>query len=166
MCNKNKKESKNKTEEEITKEKGEYKYIVLISSDTTLTASNIVINYETRPEIEEDFRQLKNIWGLQNFKSTKYLFIVFHIVTMLLGYLFYIVYKNTEEGAKYKNQTLETILKNRKKKIRQRFTSVKELIVFSENEYGIVEFGDFLDIYADSGNIIRIKIKEVIKCPK
>lgn len=72
-----KKESKNKTEEEITKEKGEYKYIVLISSDTTLTASNIVINYETRPEIEEDFRQLKNIWGLQNFKSTKYLFIVF-----------------------------------------------------------------------------------------
>lgn len=99
-------ESKYLTEDDITYKKKNFKYIALMCTNKSLTAS----------EIEEDFRQLKDVWGLANFRSTKYLFIVFHVVTMLLGYMMYIIYKNTEEGSKYKNQSLETIIKNYRKK--------------------------------------------------
>lgn len=43
-------------------ENEKYIYIVILSTNTSLSASEIVRYYELRPEIEEDFRQLKDIW--------------------------------------------------------------------------------------------------------
>jgi hypothetical protein len=40
-----------------------------------------------RPEIEEDYRQLKDFWQLEDFKSTKLLLVAFHMVCTFLGYL-------------------------------------------------------------------------------
>ena len=60
------------------------------------TARQVIKTYELRPEIEEDFRQLKEFWQLEEFKSTKYDHMVFHIVMLLMGYMFYQLYKNTE----------------------------------------------------------------------
>ena len=51
-----------------------------------MNASKIVRTYEQRPEIEEDFRQIKDQWDLANFTSTKYNFIMCHIAMVLLGY--------------------------------------------------------------------------------
>lgn len=84
---------------------------------------------------------------------------------MLLGYMFYIVYKNTDEGEKYKNKSLETILKNYKRNWKERLDHVEKLIVFWKKTFGIIEFTDFLDIYAESTMEIRGKIKKVIKRP-
>jgi hypothetical protein len=72
-----------------TEEKKEDKYHVFITTDLSKSAKSIIKTYELRPEIEEDFRQLKDFWRLDDLKSTKYLFIVFHIVMVLLGYLFF-----------------------------------------------------------------------------
>lgn len=44
---------------------------------------------EMRPEIEEDCRQLKNFWNLEDFKSTKLCLITFHIICVLLGCLMF-----------------------------------------------------------------------------
>ena len=67
-----------------------------------------------RTEIEEDFRQLKDFWKLEDFKSTKLNVISFHLVCVLLGYLFYQLYLNTEDGQKYIGKCLPVILKNYK----------------------------------------------------
>ena len=63
------------------------KYIVIVTTNTKATAKQIVSTYELRPEIEEDFRQLKDFWKIEDFKTTKYNLIAFHIVCVLLGYL-------------------------------------------------------------------------------
>lgn len=89
-------------------------YIVLATTDMDKTAKEIVRMYELRTEIEEDFRQLKDFWKLENFKSTKFNVISFHIICMLFGYLFYQLYLNTEDGHKYVGKCLPVILKNYK----------------------------------------------------
>ena len=44
-------------------------------TDLTKSAEEIVMIYELRPEVEEDYRQIKDYWLLEEFKSTKYNFI-------------------------------------------------------------------------------------------
>lgn len=48
------------------------------------SAREIIMTYELRPEIEEDFRQLKDFWKLVDFYSTKLNIISFHIVWILI----------------------------------------------------------------------------------
>ena len=91
-------------------------YIVIVTTNTNATAKEIVITYEMRPEIEEDFRQLKDFWKIEDFKTTKYNVIAFHIICVLFGYLFYQLYINSESGSAYLGQSLPVILKNYKEK--------------------------------------------------
>ena len=88
------------------------KHIVIITTDLNASAKDIISTYELRPEIEEDFRQLKDFWKIEDFKSTKYNLIAFHIVCVLLGYLFYQLYINSDNGSKYLGKSLPVILKN------------------------------------------------------
>lgn len=87
-------------------------YIVIVTTNIKASAKEIVCTYELRPEIEEDFRQLKDFWKIEDFKTTKYNIIAFHIVCVLLGYLFYQLYINSEDGNKYLGKSLPVILKN------------------------------------------------------
>ena len=87
-------------------------YMVFVTTNTKATAKEIISTYEIRPEIEEDFRQLKDFWKIEDFKTTKYNLIAFHIVCVLLGYLFYQLYINSDEGSKYLGKSLPVILKN------------------------------------------------------
>lgn len=72
-------------------------YFVFMTTDTERTARQIINTYELRPEIEEDFRQMKDFWKLTDFKSTQYNYITYHIVMTLIGYLYFQLYKNMEE---------------------------------------------------------------------
>lgn len=82
------------------------KYFVFMTTDTGRTAQQIINTYELRPEIEEDFRQMKDFWKLEDFKSTKYNYITCHIVMTLAGYLYFQIYKNLDEGKKYSGKSL------------------------------------------------------------
>src|SRR5699024_2086183 len=73
-------------------------YFVFCTTDTTVSAKQIVTTYELRPEIEEDYRQLKDFWKLQDFKSTKINMIALHIIMVLFGYLFFQIYTLMPEG--------------------------------------------------------------------
>jgi hypothetical protein len=64
-------------------------YFVFTTTDIKRTAKEIIQTYELRPEVEEDYRQLKDFWKLEDFKSTKLNVISFHITCVLFGYLFY-----------------------------------------------------------------------------
>lgn len=41
---------------------------------------------------------MKDFWKLKDFKSTKYNYIPCHIVMTLVGYLYFQIYKNPDEG--------------------------------------------------------------------
>ena len=47
-------------------------YMVFVTTNNNATAKEIILTYELRPEIEEDFRQLKDFWRIEDFKTTKY----------------------------------------------------------------------------------------------
>ena len=117
-------------------------YFVFVTTDTTASAVDIIKTYELRTEIEEDFRQLKDFWKLEDFKSTKYHMITFHIICVLLGYLFYQLYINSENGQEYLGKSLPVILKNYKIKF------LKHLVLYSGEYFccmNITEFFEFRD---------------------
>ncbi len=55
---------------------------------------------------------LKTVRKLEDFKSTKYNYITYHIVMTLVGYLYFQVYKNLEEGKSYAGKSLPVVVKN------------------------------------------------------
>lgn len=89
-------------------------HIVFATTNTSISAREIALTYELRAEIEEDFRQLKDFWRIEDFKTTKYNVIAFHIICVLLGYLFYQLYVNSDSGYEYLGKSLPVILKNYK----------------------------------------------------
>ncbi|MCD7893031.1 MAG: transposase [Erysipelotrichaceae bacterium] len=117
----------------------EDEYSVFISTDTSKNVKQIVSTYEIRAEIEEDFRQIKDIWKLEDFKSTKENFIVFHVVCTLLGYLFYQLYcLITDEGRKYFGKELPVLMKKYKPKHDGYY------IIFYEDKFGIFTLSEIM----------------------
>ena len=71
-------------------------HIVLVTTDQHLTGPWIVRHYEERPEIEQDYQQMKSGgWQLKKLSSTRYSEIVFYIVTVVLSYSLYHLFANT-----------------------------------------------------------------------
>ena len=117
-------------------------YFVFATTNIKASASEIIRTYELRTEIEEDFRQLKDFWKLEDFKSTKYNVISFHIICVLLGYLFYQLYINSEQGQKYLGKSLPVLLK------KQRTEFINHLVLYCGKYFccmSIVEFFEFRD---------------------
>jgi hypothetical protein len=132
-------------------------YYVFITTDTSKTAKQIIQMYELRSEIEEDFRQMKEFWKLEDFQSTKLPFISFHIVMLLFGYLFFQIFKMTGEGVKFAGKSLPVVLKN------YIVSKQKKVMVYAQTWFGIFSVLEFADIYADCSNTIRERLRPVIR---
>lgn len=132
------------------------KYFVFVTTDTNKSAKQIIQTYEIRTEIEEDYRQLKDFWKLEDFKSTKLNTIAFHIVCVLFGYLFFHLYTMLPEGEKYAHKSLPVILKNYKS---QNFDFV---IFYVENEFGIFTLIEFAELYSSCDDRVRKKIGNIV----
>ena len=50
-------------------DKNENDYFVFITTDTKASAKDIILTYELRPEIEEDYRQLKDFWKIEDLRA-------------------------------------------------------------------------------------------------
>ncbi|WP_039656773.1 transposase [Clostridium tyrobutyricum] len=133
----------------VVHDKKDDKYYVFLTTDTSKTARQIINTYELRPEIEEDFRQIKDFWKLEDFKSTKYNFITFHIIMTLIGYMYFQLYKNMEEGNKYSGKSLPVVLKNYKS------DKQKSVIVYSGQYFGVFPFIEFIQLYAGCSAKVR-----------
>ena len=127
----------------------EYDYHVFMTTDLSVSAKQIIKTYELRPEVEEDYRQLKDFWKLQDFKSTKYVHITFHMSMLLIGYLFFQLYKDTEEGKQYSKKSLPIILKNyvRKKKA--------SVVVYAGSYFATFDLLEIMQLYASCGAEVR-----------
>lgn len=132
-------------------------YFVFITTDTTKSAADILKIYSLRPEIEEDYRQLKEFWKLEDFKSTKLNVITFHIVSVLFGYLFFQLYTMMPEGEQYQGKSLPIVLKNYVVKV-QGF-----IILYVKYEFGILTLLEVMKLYAECKGDVREKLDAVLK---
>ena len=81
-------------------------YIVLVTTDLELNAPLIVRHYEERPEIEQDYQQMKSGgWQLKKLSSTRYSEIGFYVLTVVLSYSLYHLFTNTQAGARFADKT-------------------------------------------------------------
>lgn len=131
-------------------------YFVFVTTDLKKTAKQIIGTYELRPEIEEDYRQIKDFWLIEDFKSTKYNFIAFHIVMVLIGYLFFQLYRSMEEGKKYAGKTLPVAAK---KYVEE---GPKSVIVYSGQYFGIFGFLEFIQLYASCGVEVKQRLDPIL----
>jgi hypothetical protein len=136
-------------------------YYVFVTTDTEKTARQIILAYEMRPEIEEDYRQLKDFWCVEDFKSTKLTLITFHIVATLLGYLLFQLYVACGEGKQYAGKSLPVILKNYDFHKRKEHEKVS-MIVFAGSNFGIFPFLEFINLYAMLPETIKINLQGVL----
>ena len=88
------------------RQKNALDYIVLVTTDQRLQGPWIVRHYEERPEIEQDYEQMKSGgWSLQQLSSTRYSEIVFYIMTVVLSYSLYHLFTNTQAGSRFAGKT-------------------------------------------------------------
>ena len=130
-------------QEHLVKELDIQPCVHILDCTTGRTARQIINTYELRPEIEEDFRQMKDFWKLEDFKSTKYNYITYHIVMTLVGCLYFQIYKNLDEGKKYAGKSLPVVVKNYKE------TRPKSVIIHVGQYFGIFPILEFLQLYAE-----------------
>ena len=86
---------------------------------------------------------MKDFWKLTDFKSTQYNYITYHIVMTLIGYLYFQLYKNMEEGRAFIGKSLPVVMKNYK------VTRPKQVVIYSGQYFGIFPFLEFLQLYAE-----------------
>lgn len=87
-----------------------HQYMVFITTMLSLTAKNIILTYELRPEQEEDYRQLKSEdWKMDEFTSTNLIDIFYHVILVLLAYNLFIVFANTEKGQDFAKKTIRAL---------------------------------------------------------
>lgn len=118
--------------------KGSQEYIVLVTTDLKFNARLIVRHYEERPEVEQDYQQMKSGgWLLQKFSSTRYTEIAFYILTVVLSYSLYHLFVNTQAGARFADKTRQTIV------LEQLRTRRTHVIVYASGFFEIFETLDF-----------------------
>jgi len=133
-----------------------------VTTDIEKSAKQIIQTYELRPEIEEDYRQLKDFWCLENFKSTKIKVIAFHIVCTLLGYFMFQLYVGMEEGRCWSGKSLPIILKKYVPPEKP-----KAVMIYKDQYFAVFGFVAFLHLYAslDQGKFFRLPFRRPACCP-
>jgi hypothetical protein len=116
-------------------------HIVLVTTDLSLSAPWIVRHYEERPEIEQDYEQLKSGgWQLQKLSSTRYSEIGLDVLTVVLSYSLYHVFTNTQAGARFVNKTRQAIA------FEQLRTQRTHIIVYAAGYFAIFETLSFVQV--------------------
>lgn len=132
-------------------------YAVFATTDMSKSAEEIIMMYNMRTEIEEDFRQLKDFWKLEDFHSTKLNVISFHIVCVLFGYLFYQLYLNTDDGQKYVGKSLPVILKSYKQEF------LDYLVLYSGDYFCSMSMREFMEFRDNCSDEVKKFILKFLK---
>lgn len=145
---------------EVNKKTGEIDYYVFLTTQNVKYAKTIIKNYQIRPEIEEDFRHLKPVWGLRNFTSTKYVNIIFHIIMTLTAYNLFKVFTNTKKGENIGNKTLKRI------ELERRREKISRVIVYSGDYFAFITTKELvltlINVKADKRQRLEEKISEIL----
>lgn len=123
------------------KKKKRTDHIVLVTTDLKLSASWMVRHYEERPEIEQDYQQMKSGgWQLKKLSSTRYSEIVFYVLTVVLSYSLYHLFANTQAGTRFADKTRQAIA------FEQLRTQRTHIIVYAGGYFEIFETLSFVQM--------------------
>ena len=123
------------------KKKKRTDHIVLVTTDLKLSASWMVRHYEERPEIEQDYEQMKSSgWQLKKLSSTRYSEIVFYVLTVVLSYSLYHLFANTQAGTRFADKTRQAIA------FEQLRTQRTHIIVYAGGYFEIFETLSFIQM--------------------
>lgn len=141
----------------VNKQTGKHDYIGLATTDLTLSAKQIIAFYQTRPEIEEDYRQLKSgSWNIDTFHATRQVPILWHVLLTLLAYNLFQVYANTKQGQKFAEKTKQKLERE------QGRNPPTYLLVCTGTAYGFFETKSLLYILLDLPDPVRQKIRNLL----
>jgi hypothetical protein len=123
------------------KKKKRTDHIVLVTTDRKLNASWIVRHYEERPEIEQDYEQMKSGgWQLQKLSATRYSEVVFYVLTVVLSYSLYHLFANTPPGTRFADKTRQALA------FEQLRTQRTHIIVYAGGYFEIFETLSFVQM--------------------
>jgi hypothetical protein len=116
------------------KKKQRNDHIVRVTTDQKLSASWIVRHDEERPEIEQDYEQMKSGgWQLTKLSSTRYREIVFYVLTVVLSSSLSPLFANTQAGTRFADTTRQALA------FEQLRTQRTHIIVYAGGSFEIFE---------------------------
>lgn len=137
------------------RKKNQYAYIVLVTTDQELTAKWIVKHYEERPEIEQDYEQMKSGgWKLEKLSSTRYSEIVFYLLSVLLSYSLYHLFSNTKAGLRFADKTRQAIA------LEQLCTHRTYVIVYAGGYFEIFETLSFVHLVLGLSPPVQARLRQ------
>ena len=136
------------------KKKKRLDHIVLVTTDLKLNASWIVRHYEERPEIEQDYQQMKSGgWQLNKLSSTRYSEIVFYILTVVLSYSLYHLFANTQAGTRFADKTRQAIA------FEQLRTQRTHIIVYAGSYFELFETLSFVQLVLQLSPAVQARLQ-------
>ena len=136
------------------KKKKHTDHIVLVTTDLKLSASWMVRHYEERPEIEQDYQQMKSGgWQLKKLSSTRYSEIVFYVLTVVLSYSLYHLFANTQAGARFADKTRQAIA------FEQLRTQRTHIIVYAGGYFEIFETLRFVQMLLQLSPSVQARLQ-------
>ncbi|SRR6266568_2413902 len=135
--------------------KNRHAYIVLVTTDQKFTAKWIVKHYEERPEVEQDYEQMKSGgWKLQQLSTTRYSEIVFYFISVLLSYSLYHIFTNTRAGTRFANKTRQAIA------LEQLCTQRTYVIVYARGYFEIFETLTFVHLVLGLSLPVQARLRQ------
>jgi hypothetical protein len=129
-------------------------HTVLVTTDLSLNTPWIVRHYEERPEIEQDYEQLKSGgWQLKKLSSTRYSEIVFYVLTVVLSYSLYHLFTNTQAGPRFANKTRQAIA------FEQLRTQRTHIIVYAGGYFAIFETLHFVQMVLQLSSPVQEQLR-------
>jgi hypothetical protein len=123
------------------KQTQEWEYLGFATTDLALPARQIIELYQTRPEVEEDYRQLKSAsWRITGFCATRLVQILWHVLLTLIAYNLFAVYANTAAGRAFAGKTKQRIEREQMRHRRVYF------LVCTASAFGVYEAGELLPL--------------------
>ncbi len=135
--------------------KNRYAYIVLVTTDQELTATWIVKHYEERPEIEQDYEQMKSGgWKLQKLSTTRYSEIVLYLLSVVLSYSLYHLFSNTQAGSHFADKTRQALA------LEQLCTHRTHVIVYAGRYFEIFETLSFIHLVLGLSPPVQARLRQ------
>jgi hypothetical protein len=140
------------------KDTGQFEYFGFATTDLTASARQIITTYQVRPEVEEDYRQLKSeSWQIQHFCATRLVQILWHVVLTLLAYNLFQVYANTEAGRSFAGKTKQRLERE------QRRSGKVYFLVCTAGAFGVYEANQLLYLLLDLPEQVRQSIRALLQ---
>jgi len=136
------------------KKKKRTDHIILVTTDLSLSAPWIVRHYEERPEIEQDYEQMKSGgWQLKKLSSTRYSEIVFYVLTVVLSYSLYHLFANTQAGTRFADKTRQALA------FEQLRTQRTHIIVYAGGYFEIFETLSFVQMVLQLSSPVQEQLR-------